>query len=1201
MRIANLKIGTRLSIGFAAVLILTTVLGVTAIYEMRHLEEDIVILHKHPLTVSNAVRDIRTNIVAIHRSMKDVALAESVEEISEASSLVDRYEAEVFKSFKLVRKRFLGNKSDVEKAEQAFSEWKVIRDEVILLMEKGEKRQAAEITKGKGAIHVKAMNKKIQIMIDFASSKADSLFSHSKSSSERATYLLIVFLVAALITGIVVSVLITLSIVSPLSQIVKKIRKVSTGDLSPEIDISRKDEIGELALSTHTMIRALGHAVAQADQIADGNYRINIVPRSDKDRLAVALQKMTQTLCEVSLENERQNWIKSGLNLLNEKMRGELKPPELARQVLSFLATYLDAQVGTLYVFDEERQELQFLDGYAFKKTEDFKDLIKPGEGLIGQAAQTKEAIFVSELPADFFHAINSSTGNALPRHLAVIPFMHENHLGGVIELGSFNAYSDREVEFLQLAIEAIAISFSAARANEKLKSLLEETQRQSEELESQSEELEAQTEELRQTNEEVRSKNEMLQARQKELELSGRYKSEFLANISHELRNPLNSMLILSQGLLKNREGNLTDKQRESVSIINKGGMDLLNLINDLLDISKIEAGKMYVEFSKVKLESLAESINASFKDMAKDRKLKWSINVSENAPEFISTDRHRLEQILRNLISNAIKFTEVGGVTVNFNRAPHYANLSKSNLDVKGCLMISVADTGIGIAPEKQDIIFNAFQQADGSTSRKYGGTGLGLSISSELAALLGGEIQLESRIETASEAGGSTFTLFLPLHGNGEPRPDIEDSSFRSLLINNNGVEDKKQAFSITDDRDRLTENNANLMLIIEDDMDFATQLRDQCHKRNLKVIVTPYGEDGLQMARKYKPAGIILDIELPGIDGWSFLELLKEDTETRHIPVHVVTVGEKDADSMGKGIVGLLKKPATKEEIGNAIGRLARLSSKKEKDLLIVEDNEPVRKSISKLIGNSDVKTMEAATGKKALQLLKSGDFDCMILDLSLPDMTGFDLLKKLEEDKELIVPPVIIYTGREITHEEHKELLRFTDSIVIKNVKSEERLLDESALFLHRVVSKLPPEKQEKIGKLYDKDSILKGKKVLLVDDDMRSTYALSQELRDSGMKTLIADEGQAALDILEREPHIDLILTDIMMPNMDGYELIRKIREKKKFKKIPIIALTAKAMIEDRTKCIDAGANDYIVKPVNYNNLLSKLRIWLYN
>jgi CheY-like chemotaxis protein/two-component sensor histidine kinase len=675
---------------------------------------------------------------------------------------------------------------------------------------------------------------------------------------------------------------------------------------------------------------------------------------------------------------------------------------------------------------------------------------------------------------------------------------------------------------------------------------------------------------------------------------MASKYKSEFLANMSHELRTPLNSLLILSRMLADNKEGNLTEEQTESATVIYNSGNDLLSLINEILDLSKIEAGRMEVNLKKVVIKNLADNISANFRHMLVDKGLSLEINVDENMPEFIKSDDKRLEQILKNLLSNAIKFTKKGGVTVGFSPASRSVNLFRSGLVPESSIAIKVTDTGIGIPADKQRIIFEAFQQADGSTSREYGGTGLGLSISRELASLLGGEIQVES------EPGkGSSFTLYLPV--------ELEKKSSPVKPVNNAAVETKaaqrtpsrsSSDIRIKDDREQIKDNK-NVILIIEDDPNFAKLLMDQCHEKKYQALVALDGEAGLKLAAEYLPLAVILDLHLPGMDGWAVLDGLKENPDTRHIPVHIMSVDESSIEAFRKGAIGYLTKPAKKEELDTAFSTIEEISSKKIKNLLVIEDDRNLRDSVIKLIGNGDVHSKGAASGSEAMAELKSNKYDCMILDLGLPDMTGFELLKKLEEE-EVTIPPVVVYTGRELNREEDMELRKYADSVIIKGVRSEERLLDETSLFLHRMVGKLPEIKKKMILNLYDSDEMFRGKKILLVDDDMRNVFALSQLLSQKGFKVLKAENGLKALEILDREENIDLVLMDIMMPELDGYETTKRIREQERFFNLPIIAFTAKAMKQDSEKCLAAGANDYMSKPVDINRMLSMMRVWLY-
>ena len=740
----------------------------------------------------------------------------------------------------------------------------------------------------------------------------------------------------------------------------------------------------------------------------------------------------------------------------------------------------------------------------------------------------------------------------------------------------------------------------------------------QQEQLQAANEELEEKTFSLEKQKEEVSKKNEQLEIASQELELraedlrlASKYKSEFLANMSHELRTPLNSLLVLAQDLASNKTGNLDEDQMESADIIHKSGQDLLTLINEILDLSKIEVGKMPVNIGPVLLPDIANSINTNFKHVMAGKGIELIINVDEALPETIETDQQRLLQIIKNLMSNAIKFTDKGGITVDFFKPAANTNLSRSGLDHQQTIGISVTDTGVGIPKEKQKPIFEAFQQADGSTSRQYGGTGLGLSISRELAKLLGGEIQLESE-----ENKGSKFTIFIPaemaepdeadepsdtVSSKSTEQPQTTESNMASVKIAEPVTEndERKSAPSIKDDRD-VIEGNNRVILVIEDDLNWAKTLYRFCHQRNFKCLHAGDGETGLQLAEQYQPTAIVLDIRLPGLDGWGVLELLKDNSNTRHIPIHMMSASEETIDAYKKGVIGFLTKPIDSNQLDNAFTKIEDVISRDVKELLIIEKDAKLRKNIAKLIGDDDVNTTAVGSGKQALDELRSKTYDCMILDLALSDISGFDVLKQMNDSEDISAPPVVVYAGRELTPDEELKLQMYAGSITVKGVKSEDRLLDETALFLHRVIDDLPEPKKEIITRLHDKDSIFEGKKILLVDDDMRNVFALSKVMEGVGMEIFKASNGQKALGILDNESGIDLVLMDIMMPVMDGYEAMHHIREQERFADLPILALTAKAMVDDREKCIAAGANDYMPKPVDIERLLSLIRVWLY-
>lgn len=969
-------------------------------------------------------------------------------------------------------------------------------------------------------------------------------------------------------------------------------------------------------------IISLNMVVARVEEIAQGDLEKELkIDRSDEiGKLANAIQRMTRMLRDVSAENEKQNWLKTGQNELNNRMRGDLDILTLAKQVITYLAKYLDVQVGALYIADKNNG-LKLFGSYAFTKRKALSNMVKIGEGLVGQAALEKEMISVTDIPEGSVR-ISSATVDAAPYNIVVTPFVHQGELLGVIELGSFKEFSDRSLEFLNMVMENIAITTNSANARTTMKELLEETQTQSEELQSQSEELKASNEELvtqqealRVINEELEEKTHFLEEQKsnieqkskeleksrkdieekaKDLAVASKYKSEFLANMSHELRSPLNSLMLLASKLKNNKEGNLTEKQVSSAQIIYDSGNSLTSLIDDILDLSKIEAGRMDIEIRKVSTRDLSDNIITNFQHLAKEKDLEFSVELDKSVPVAILTDQKKLEQVIRNLLSNAIKFTQKGSIKIDIALPSKDYSSFSGELDHKNAIAISVTDTGIGISGGMQKTIFEAFQQADGSTARNFGGTGLGLSISKELSRLLGGEIKLRSEL-----GKGSTFTFYVPTEYQFDSASETHEEQSEVLFYQ--PVLDKIKVVvpSIPDDREGLKKDD-KIILVIEDDPNFAKTLLDQCRERGFKGIVTADGESGVKMALDYMPDAIILDLKLPGISGWVVLNMIKENHEIRHIPVHIVSCEDFTIEAFKKGALGFLNKPVTKEQLEEVFQKFEEFLGKKLKDLLVVEDDKNLRRSIVQLVGNGDIKISEASNGKEALKEIESGKYDCVVLDLGLPDMSGIEILKKLEAKKDFVIPPIIIYTGKELTKEEDHSLRKYSESIIIKGVKSEERLLDETALFLHRTVKKLPMKKKTMILNLHDRDLMFKDKKVLLVDDDTKNLFALAGLLDEKGITVLEAQDGANAISLLNKRPDVDLVLMDIMMPGMDGYETIRKIREIKQLAQLPIIALTAKAMKDDRGKCIAAGANDYITKPVDMNRLFSMMRVWLY-
>jgi len=981
----------------------------------------------------------------------------------------------------------------------------------------------------------------------------------------------------------------------------------------------QENKIGGLDESDASLLRSLANQVA----VALSNARL--FEETTQAKEAAELAQKDIEIANSALE--AQVWQTSGQAELNDKMQGEQDVQTLANSIVQQLCHYLKAQIGALYVVDDDYLNLAGSYAYSSKKP---GKRFKFGEGLVGQAMLEKQPVLITNVP-DGHLLVRSGFSETPPKNIMLFPFMYEGRVLGVIELGTLTEFNPAQKEFLQTALNNIAIAFNTAQARDRINELLAETQQQAEELQTQSEELrvaneelESQTQSLRiseaqlkekqavldQQNRELMVAQEELERKARELATASKYKSEFLANMSHELRTPLNSLLILARMLADNKQGNLTQEQIESAQIIYSGGTDLLNLINDILDLSKVEAGQMVFNFEAMPLTDLVSSMRMQFDHLAEEKGLEFIINLAEDLPGRISTDPQRVKQVVKNLLSNAFKFTSRGSVSLNLYRPDSKVDLSRSGLDPSQTIAISVADSGIGMTSEQLQVIFEAFQQADGSTSRQYGGTGLGLSISRELAANLGGQVDV-----TSEPGKGSTFTLYLPLEkqtGDKEKQTEVPAQKAGKPKVQPPQRVSPQPAPSPTsrpappDDRAELAEpaerdGEVKIIAIIEDDPKFAKVVYDYAHQKEFKCLIAGDGHTGLELVKAYQPEAVILDLNLPDMSGWDVLNVLKHDPDTRHIPVHIISADEATLDAYRKGAMGYLTKPVDQEHLAEAFQNIEHFIAREIKTLLLVEDDAALRRSITKLLTGSDVQIREAGQGQTALDLLKDQHFDCMILDLSLPDMSGFEVLNKINNDETIARCPVIVYTGRELTPEENVELMQYADRVIVKGVKSPERLLDETALFLHQVVAEMPADKQQTIKQLYNKDDFLEGKKVLVVDDDMRNAFALSKLLSDKGIKVKIAQNGQKALDLLtEDDTTVDLILMDIMMPVLDGYETTRQIRAQQQFKTLPILALTAKAMKGDREKCLEAGANDYLPKPVDVDRLFSMLRVWLY-
>lgn len=1019
--------------------------------------------------------------------------------------------------------------------------------------------------------------------------------------------------------------------------------RIAIGEFPAPLPINSNDEVGQLSNALNKLLSSFLLIVQQTKEIAQGNYHAEIVLRSEQDELVIAFSHMTQVLRESTARNHQENWLKTGQTELNERLRGEQQLTVLAQGIISYVAVHLQAQVGAIYL-KNENQNFSLLGSYAYTRRKSVSNKIRLGEGIVGQSALEQKTIIISNIPSDYI-TVNSGLGEAVPRHLIVVPLVYRGVVEGVIELASFQEITDIQIEFLNRTAEGIAIAFSAARSRIQVQNLLEESQAQQEELQAQQEELQqaneqlqVQQEELRQTNDELEEKAKLLlkqnqeverknqeieqtkadlEEKAKQLALTSKYKSEFLANMSHELRTPLNSLLILSKLLADNKEANLTAKQVEYASTIYGAGTDLLNLIEEILDLAKVESGKMTVEIAEVELATLVDEIERNFRQLAQSKKLGFTINLDPSLPPVIYTDRKRLLQVLKNLLANAFKFTTQGQVSLGIDLVNQGWSAADSALHRVGvAIAFAVSDTGIGISADKQQLIFEAFQQADGTTSRHYGGTGLGLSISREITRLLEGKINL-----TSTPGQGSTFTLYLPHRNQAAEVKDFKQLapiSERRLLPANalstrqlpsdSAVQPAScplEERTILDDRDTIQPGDRTL-LIVEDDANFARILLDTAREQSFKGIVALQGDIGLALAQQLCPTAIMLDIGLPVMDGWQVLDRLQHNPQTQHIPVHIISSSEEQQRSLQLGAIAYLQKPASRASLISTLRDIQKLVERPVKWLLVVEDNAQQRQSIVELLGDEDVRTTAVATGAEALAALKTQAFDCIVLDLGLPDMSGFELIKQIEQQtssgtsERQATLPLIVYTGKQLTEQEETELRRVTEAIIIKDVKSPERLLDETALFLHRVQSNLPAAKQQLAKHRQQQESVLAGKKVLIVDDDVRNVFALTSILEEHQMEVVFAENGRKGIELLQATPDVAVVLMDIMMPEMDGYETMRAIRQSSRFRALPIVALTAKAMKGDREKCLTAGASDYITKPVDPEQLLSLLRVWLY-
>lgn len=1072
---------------------------------------------------------------------------------------------------------------------------KVFFDYLAIRIDEKRKGQIVEATVlDEGRRHMDNIRSLFKIM----ENQEQTLLKERIATSERFGNYSLILIIVASVVAIISSLLFFSRILNDFTTRVK---------LQSELEKSEKE--------TAERIRIISGV---AGQISQGNYDIRIdTTKSDAlSSIGDSLNNMAKSLHHSFTTLSDKEWLRAGVAEMNMVMIGEKTLEQLTKDIIEYLAVYTNSNAGVMYLV--EGDNLKATAGYSYIWNKE-REIFKIGEGLTGQAVSSGQMMQLKSIaPEDI--KISYALGELKPGHVVAVPVM-EDKINGVFELATLKEFKKREIEFLSTVANNIGIAIKAAQNRKRVQELLEETQAQSEELqtqhgelESMNAELEAQTEklqaseeelrvqqeELQQTNEELaersvllEEKNMEIQKKSEDLELTTRYKSEFLANMSHELRTPLNSILLLSRLLSENNDSNMNEEQIEFAKVIQSSGNGLLGLIDEILDLSKIEAGKMDLELMDITVGEVTGSLNDLFHEVAKDKGIEFRI-ISKEAPLVIKTDKMRLEQILKNLISNAIKFTAQGSVTLEIKKNPKDPKF----------ICFSVKDTGIGIPREKQPLIFEAFQQADGSTKRKYGGTGLGLSISRELAKLLKGDITLISNVDEGSE-----FILSIPIIGTSSIQSsESSQQSYNEIEVESKEIVEKpihkenKYLSShipedVPDDREMIQEGD-KVILIVEDDINFAKSLLDFARKRHYKGIVSVRGDHALNLAIVYKPVGILLDIQLPIKSGWQVMEELKNNSQTKHIPVHIMSSHKLKQESLLKGAVNFLDKPVAFEQMPEIFKKIEHIINRESKKVLIIEDNSKHAKALAYFLETYNINSEIKSEISDGLETLKKADVDCVILDMGVPDKQAYEILESVRKNPELEALPVIVFTGKSLSMKEELKIKKYADSIIIKTAHSYQRMLDEVSLFMHLMEENKTTSAPKKRNLL---NNILSEKTVLVVDDDVRNIYSLTKALEALKMNIITAIDGNEAIAALEKHPEIDVVLLDMMMPNMDGYETATIIRKNPKLKNLPVIAVTAKAMTGDREKCINAGASDYITKPVDVDQLLSLLRVWLYD
>ncbi len=981
------------------------------------------------------------------------------------------------------------------------------------------------------------------------------------------------------------------------------------------------ENVNQLAANLTTQVRAISE-VASAVTQGDLTRTINVDAKGELEALKDTINQMIANLKATTLRNQEQDWLKSNLAKFTQMLQGQKELNSVTDTILTELAQVVNAQHGLFYILEEEEKfsnsTLKLIASFAAKKRKRSQEAFDIGEGLIGQCAAKKERMLLSNVP-DNYVSINSGLGEAKPYNIIILPVLFEGRVKGMIELASLESFSQTHLDFLDGLMESIGIVLNMIESNSRTEQLLVQSQSLANELKSQQEVLRNTNEELEEKalllanqknevelkNKEVEEARRALEEKANQLTLTSKYKSEFLANMSHELRTPLNSLQILAHELIENHNKNLTEKQIQYAKTINACGEDLLRLINDILDLSKIESGYISVDYSPVTFEEITRFVDATFNHISESKHLKFNVETSDDLPEVIETDSQRLNQILKNLLSNAFRFTEKGGVDLKIYKADHnWSSVNPSLEQADTVIAFEISDTGIGIPKDKQNIIFEAFQQAEGSTSRKYGGTGLGLSISRGLSDLLGGSIELESE-----EGYGSKFTLFLPLKVSTHTRNKQKKVKTKALMQGtskpaaepNYQLSEMEEYFvdELGDDRNSVTAGD-KVLLVIDDDLNFSKSALEAAHGANIKLVATTKGSDVIDFVTQFKPYAIVMNINLQDTNAWKVMDRLKNDLSLRHIPLYITSSSAEDRDgALKRGARNFLAKPVNEEALKQLFDDMIAFSEKKVKNLLLIDDNEKELQDIKQALEGSDVDISIATNIKEATRLVREQHFDCVVLDLILGEDSGMDIIRELEEEKNGGVTSLIVYSAKDITTKERARIGEFANRIIMKTAGSICNLTDQVALFLHRVHKDLPENMRGVIETYCQSEDVLKGKTVLIVDDDMRNLFALTTALERFGLNIITAESGREAIQNLKENRKIDIVLMDIMMPEMDGYETMKLIRRDNRNRDMTIIAVTAKAMKGDRQKCIESGASDYITKPVNVDQLVSLMRVWL--